>query len=308
MSEKSGFIRKIRTYLERNKLGDVLVLRGIISAADLKQHLFNQKASGLRLGEYLVTNKIISKNQLAFALATQSGMRSIAAGLAVFASVSFFSAKTVHAGSIKDIPASLTLASASVGAGNLSQYPALFGSTEQASRDISAFSKWSDMFSKFERDVQTGNGGLVMAQWKHDLQPLKNLSLREKATRVNQMVNKTRYITDNRNWGKSDYWATPVEFFTRGGDCEDFAIAKYASLRALGVSESRMRIAIVQDMQKNIPHAVLIVYGDDGVYVLDNQSEAMKYTQMVQHYKPIYSINRTGWWLHKTPTILASAR
>ena len=51
MSEKSGFIRKIRTYLERNKLGDVLVLRGIISAADLKQHLFNQKASGLRLGE-----------------------------------------------------------------------------------------------------------------------------------------------------------------------------------------------------------------------------------------------------------------
>ena len=72
MSEKSGFIRKIRTYLERNKLGDVLVLRGIISAADLKQHLFNQKASGLRLGEYLVANNIISKNQLAFALATQT--------------------------------------------------------------------------------------------------------------------------------------------------------------------------------------------------------------------------------------------
>ena len=308
MSEKIGFLRKIRAYLERNKLGDILVLRGTISPAELKQHLFNQKASGQRLGEYLVSHNIISKKQLTLALATQTSMRSIAAGLAIFASLSLFSAKGAHAGSIKDIPASLTLASASTGAGNLSHYPALFGSTEQASRDISAFSKWSDMFAKFERDVQTGQGGLVMAQWKHDLQSLQSLSLREKAASVNRLINKTRYISDNRNWGKSDYWATPVEFFTRGGDCEDFAIAKYASLRALGVAESRMRIAIVQDTQKNVPHAVLVVYGDDGTYVLDNQSEAMKYSNSIQHYKPIFSINRTGWWLHKTPTVLASAR
>ena len=166
------------------------------------------------------------------------------------------------------------------------------------------------MFDRFERDMNSAKGQNVMTKWKADLAALQGQSLKQMAASVNKMINKTRYINDNRNWGKSDYWATPVEFFTKGGDCEDYAIAKYASLRALGVPENRMRIAIVQDMVKNIPHAVLVVYGDDGAYILDNQSQAMKYAADIKTYKPIFSINRTAWWLHKAPTtsgtILAS--
>ena len=127
--------------------------------------------------------------------------------------------------------------------------------------------------------------------------------------RVNDMANKVRYVSDSKNWGKSDYWATPVEFFTRGGDCEDFAITKYTSLRALGVPDDRMRIAIVKDTQKNIPHAILIVYGDNNTYVLDNQIKTVRSTESIAHYKPIFSINRSAWWLHSAPrnTMVASA-
>lgn len=310
MSEKLGFLGRLRAYMRKNKLGDILVLRGLISTSDLHQHLKAHKDSNQKFGQYLVANKIISRRQLAFSLAAQSGIRSTAATLALFASLAVFAPKGAKAGSIKDIPGNIILASASSAVGQIDIKPRLFNSTEKRSSDISAFTKWSEMFDRFERDMNSAKGQNVMTKWKADLAALQGQSLKQMAASVNKMINKTRYINDNRNWGKSDYWATPVEFFTKGGDCEDYAIAKYASLRALGVPENRMRIAIVQDMVKNIPHAVLVVYGDDGAYILDNQSQAMKYAADIKTYKPIFSINRTAWWLHKAPTtsgtILAS--
>ena len=164
----------------------------------------------------------------------------------------------------------------------------LFGTREVASRDISAFTKWTDILNKLDRvsfnDVQTAQ--------------FKNMPLSAKVSAVNEYVNKTRYIEDKKNFGKSDYWATPAEFFARGGDCEDFAIAKYAMLKELGVLESQMRLAIVQDKIKNIPHAVLIVYTDQGPMLLDNQIKRTSQVASVDRYKPIYSINANGWWRH----------
>ena len=52
---------------------------------------------------------------------------------------------------------------------------------------------------------------------------------------VNNFMNKSRYIQDNKNWGKKDYWASPGEFLAKFGDCEDFSIAKYMALKYLGM-------------------------------------------------------------------------
>ena len=66
---------------------------------------------------------------------------------------------------------------------------------------------------------------------------------------------------------------------------------------------------IVKDMEKNLPHAILIVYGDSNTYVLDNQIKTVRTTGSIGHYKPIFSINRSAWWLHTSPqnTMVASA-
>jgi predicted transglutaminase-like cysteine proteinase len=61
-----------------------------------------------------------------------------------------------------------------------------------------------------------------------------------------------------------------------------------------------MRLAIVHDKIKNIPHAILIVYTDNGPMVLDNQIKTTKQASRVTRYKPIYSINSSGWWRHVT--------
>jgi len=308
---KKGILRSIKAHLNHNKLGDILVLKGVISTDQLKSLLARQKESSTKFGQLLISENIISRRQLVSALAIQSTFRSVAAGLAIFTTLSTFNIQSSRAGTIKDIPAGISLVSASKAFQSVNHYPALFGSGEKASTDISAFTKWKDMFSKFENEILNGKGSAELASWKGEIATYKGLPLKTMAAKVNTLINKTKYITDNRNWGKSDYWATPVEFFTRGGDCEDFAIAKYVSLRALGVPENRMRIAIVQDTLKNIPHAILVVYTNSGAMVLDNQYSAMKYASSIKRYKPIFSINRTAWWLHKAPTtgtLVASAR
>lgn len=69
-----------------------------------------------------------------------------------------------------------------------------------------------------------------------------------------------------------DYWASPREFRENSGDCEDYSIAKYFTLRALGVPKENMRIVVLMETIRNLPHAVLVVYMDGDAYVLDNLS------------------------------------
>ena len=186
-----------------------------------------------------------------------------------------------------------------------------FGSTEKRSTSLKAFTKWTGMFERFNASLNSNKASPEIMQLKASLNSMKGLSLPQMATQVNSLMNSKRYIEDKNNYGKTDYWATPIEFYQRGGDCEDFAIAKYTALRALGVPDSRLRIAIVQDQQKNIPHAILIVYTDKGSMILDNQMKTAVRSDNIKHYKPIFSINQTAWWLHTAPrgdvTVVASA-
>jgi predicted transglutaminase-like cysteine proteinase len=121
---------------------------------------------------------------------------------------------------------------------------------------------------------------------------------------VNDWGNKHPYIIDQLNWGMEDYWQTPYEFMTINGDCEDYAITKYYSMRALGIPEDRLRIIVLQDFNLGgIIHAVLGVYDEDGdLYILDNQIKQVMPALKIYHYRPIYGVNEHWWWAY-TPKI-----
>ncbi len=312
---QKGILRSINSYLKRNRVGEILVARGKLSPAQLKGALALQKQQNVPIGHLLLDRGMISRRELQFALATQSALRTMIAIITLFGALTTFSPKS-FAGSFKDIPNSISVVFTNVSAGSMSgsviRGTPLFGTGERASADMSSFTKWSAMFDRFSDEVNNGSSNDVVQKWRSNLKSLNGLPLTQMANEVNNMMNKVRYIGDKKNWGKSDYWETPVEFLTYGGDCEDFAIAKYVSLRALGVPDRAMRIAIVKDLQKGIPHAILIVYTENGPMVLDNQIKPMTEANSINHYKPIYSINRTAWWLHtdsnsSNPTQIASA-
>jgi len=302
---KLGILGRLSISLRENRLGDLLVKKSILASTDLSYALELQKTVNKPLGHILISENMISRWQLWGVLGQQYALRTCAAALFIGASATALSGQKVKADGNGFIQASASHEFARVSA-----YPDLLGTSERKERDLSAFTKWTGMFKKFDQQLsQTAHIESIRA-WQEEINRYEGRSIVEMARGVNDLVNQNRYILDKKNWGKSDYWATPVEFLERGGDCEDFAIAKYAALRSLGVPESRMRVAIVQDTQKNIPHAVLVVYANDGAYILDNQIKTLISGEHRGRYEPIFSINREAWWLHKksTRTMVASAQ
>lgn len=312
-SKNSGILSSIRAYLTRDKVGELLVSRGYISPSQLKSVLKLQKDTQRPLGQICIEQNFISSFDLVTILMRQRTLRFCSLCLLSCASLSLIPKKS-YAGKIKDVPARILLASAeNVSFNKIGQYPSLFGASEKRSNNLKAFTKWTGMFERFDRALNNQSSERIIHKLQAELETYKSKSIHQMAVKVNAMMNKKRYIVDDQNWGKSDYWATPIEFMERGGDCEDFAIAKYSALRAMGVPEDRMRIAIVQDEIKNIPHAILIVYAENGPVVLDNQIKEVREADSIAHYKPIFSINREAWWLHTvpqkaSPTIVASAQ
>ncbi len=304
----SGF--KIR--LHKNRLGELLVLDGFISPSELQQALIISKSRGHTLGQVLVADNVVDEAVIRQTLTEQFMLRVMMAFLTIFISFAGMAggAKNARAGSIKDVPARVAFQEAAAYA-PIGQHPALFGSSEKSSTSLTAFTKWTDMFSRFDAALNTSGGQQSMNDFKAQIDFLRGLPLNKVLAGVNDIVNRVPYISDQALYGQSDRWATPIEFLKNGGDCEDFAITKYVALRALGVPEERLRILILQDMQKNIPHAVLVVYSDTGPVILDNQIKTVTHVERISHYKPIFSINRDAWWLHTKPrgsvTVVASS-
>ena len=118
---------------------------------------------------------------------------------------------------------------------------------------------------------------------------------------VNHHVNKVSYVEDWANYHERDYWATPGEFFGNGGDCEDYAIAKYLLLRELGIDPNAMRIVVVMDQFRDTAHAVLAIYVGNDILVLDNLSRVIEPHELVDKYVPVYSLNENHAWLHTRP-------
>lgn len=297
---KKGIFMGLVSRFERNRLGELLVQRGRLTPAQLREALHAQKDSGETLGRILQSRGLVTHVQIRTTLLEQTAYRAIAACLTVFIGVASFHGGSAKASSLnprvqfQQQPAQQNLLQKVAyqpkiqSVKPLESYPQLFGTREVASKDISAFKKWTDILTRLDK---------VSFDTSKTMQ-FRGLPLAAKVAAVNDYVNKVRYIEDKKNYGKTDYWATPDEFFARGGDCEDFAIAKYAMLKELGVPETRMRLAIVQDKIKNIPHAVLIVYTDNGALLLDNQIKGTTRVASIDRYQPIYSINAGGWWRH----------
>ena len=134
----------------------------------------------------------------------------------------------------------------------------------------------------------------------------RKMSEREKLERVNDFMNQTPFIDDLAHWGKEDYWATPVEFLsTHGGDCEDFSIAKYFTLRALGVPDDKLRITYVKELViYNQAHMVLAYFPspDAEPLILDNINKTIQPASARTDLLPVYSFNGSNLWLAKEQT------
>lgn len=161
-------------------------------------------------------------------------------------------------------------------------------------------------FSQISRKAQALYGPLGAGQqridaWQQLLATKKQLSDVERLEVVNQFFNRQlRYEEDIDLWHEVDYWATPIQSLIKGaGDCEDYAIAKYFSLRRLGIPADKLRITYVKALRQNRAHMVLTYYSSPEAMplVLDSLIDAIKPASQRTDLLPVYAFNGEGLWL-----------
>ena len=179
----------------------------------------------------------------------------------------------------------------------------LMGTIEFGS-NLKNLPQWEQMLARNANNpiFVTGSKLNGRVSWEQFVEMMRGKSPMEQLKAVNTLWNRFPYRTDQEVYHMQDYWAAPCEFRKNSGDCEDYAIAKYFTLKALGFDTRSMRIVIVRETIRNQVHAVLVVYLDNDAYVLDNLSPATLSHSRTRQYLPQISINEHGRWVHVRPT------
>ncbi|MCE2571286.1 transglutaminase-like cysteine peptidase [Motilimonas eburnea] len=132
------------------------------------------------------------------------------------------------------------------------------------------------------------------------LRDAKSMSDKQKLTEINNFFNMLVYAQDKKLWGQNDYWASPLEFVgAKGGDCEDYSIAKYYSLMELGVGEDQLRLVYVKAVKYDQFHMVLAYYPSRRAnpLILDNLEYDIKPASRRKDLIPVYSFNAKHLWV-----------
>lgn len=161
-------------------------------------------------------------------------------------------------------------------------------------------------FPRLIRNVENQHGpvaGNRIRHWATLVERGKTLGTHERLVETNRFFNGAQFLTDQEIWQTDDYWATPAEFLIKdAGDCEEFAIAKYFTLRFMGLEDSQMRITYVKALSLDQPHMVLAYYttptGEP--VILDNINPRILPSGQRQDLIPVYSFNGKTLWLARS--------
>ncbi len=125
----------------------------------------------------------------------------------------------------------------------------------------------------------------------------------ERLKRTNDFFNRQMQFGDDMSiWGQEDYWATPLESLGKGaGDCEDFVIAKYFTLKEMGVESNKLRLIYVRAKIGTSDtalqaHMVLAYYPKPEAepLVLDNLIADIRPASRRPDLVPVFSFNSEG--------------
>jgi predicted transglutaminase-like cysteine proteinase len=146
----------------------------------------------------------------------------------------------------------------------------------------------------------------VADRWQELLDGLTGQTEREQVLQINAFFHRNiRYQTDQSLYGQNDYWASPLETLGHGrGDCEDWAIAKYISLRQLGISDDKLRLIYVRariggpNSRISEAHMVLGYYEtpDAVPLIMDSLLGNVLPATQRDDLSPVFSFNAAGLW------------
>ncbi len=181
----------------------------------------------------------------------------------------------------------------------------------------STMRRWNEVRARMglERsrlDDCAADGGACVTErerrWSETARRAGALDGRARIEHVNRSINRlVPYRADVATYGVADRWATLTETLALGGDCEDFAIAKFETLKRAGLPASQMRIVLVRHLLRGEDHAVLSVALDGRRYILDNLTDEVRSDAEIGHYAPVVAVQETGGIIYAAPVVARDA-
>jgi predicted transglutaminase-like cysteine proteinase len=102
-------------------------------------------------------------------------------------------------------------------------------------------------------------------------------------------------VSDEMQWGVADHWSDPFEtLLSERGDCEDYAILKYAALLEAGISKDDVKIVILKNLFPNEDHAAVATRVDGRWLILDNRSLTLVRDTDVTRAIPEFVLDHNG--------------
>jgi predicted transglutaminase-like cysteine proteinase len=166
-------------------------------------------------------------------------------------------------------------------AANDDQSDQLFGLETEPVTDGSLLEKWRRVEAMITKDLELIVKCQAAKTCPAPAQQLIDLSRqgtgrsgRARIGVINRAVNLAiRPVSDETQWGIPDRWSEPLEtLHSNSGDCEDYAIVKYAALLAAGLPKDAVKVVVLRNRLPNEDHAVVAVQVDHQWLILDNRT------------------------------------
>jgi predicted transglutaminase-like cysteine proteinase len=104
-----------------------------------------------------------------------------------------------------------------------------------------------------------------------------------------------RPVSDEMQWGVADHWSDPFEtLLSNRGDCEDYAIVKYAALLEAGIPKDDVKIVILKNLFPNEDHAAVATRVDGQWLILDNRTLTLVRDTDVTRATPKFVLDHEG--------------
>lgn len=178
----------------------------------------------------------------------------------------------------------------------------LFGSTPIKMYPSTNLSPWQNVLARSSAPADE-KMNVDITRWYGFINSIEHETKMRQMVLVDQWFRQFNYKIDKVVYNQNDYWTSPYEFLTYGGDCEDYAIIKYMSLRQLGFDASAMKIALVYDAKNKQEHAVLVVDHEGVEYVLDTKDKITVDSFIKTTYIPHLAFNEDNVWAYNSPLI-----
>lgn len=181
--------------------------------------------------------------------------------------------------------------------------PPLFGSRERL------VGRPSQLFRRLSRGTRRPPGRRRTRQaWLGMVHDLKPFGVKGQIAGVNAYVNRASHVDHIAVYGKATRWAAPLRYFACADGSENYAIAKYMSLRFLGFHPERLRLVWLEGGTQGEAHAVLTVALDGRTVVLDSRSSDIRIGDHAERAMPYCSLNGRRFSVHWDPANPKSAK